>query len=191
MSETAQPLRRRIWRKEERVKVSILHVFRAAAEERRRLKPSEHRDEEERLLALKQRQAMNENQLRAHLQTELAALLNTIRLDAVVGLDDTPHVARSIVNYGFRDFSGMGASELDSPKIIESIRQSLVDHEPRLVPSSIDVRVVRPDAQTNSRLRVSVEAEIMGDPVDIPLDFSAEVDLGAGRLSMSRLKVQL
>jgi type VI secretion system protein ImpF len=31
----------------------------------------------------------------------------------------------------------------------------------------------------------------MGDPVDIPMDFDAEVDLGAGKLRMSKLRVQL
>jgi len=39
-------------------------------------------------------------------------------------------------------------------------------------------------------IAISVSAELMGDPVDVPLDFEAEVDLGAGKLNMSRLQVQ-
>ncbi|MBQ2261481.1 MAG: type VI secretion system baseplate subunit TssE [Loktanella sp.] len=188
MSDTAKPPKRRHWRKDERVKVSILQIFRAAAQERRETRRTADRTENH---TIKRRHSINEQQLRAHLQAELAALLNTIRLDAVVPLDDTPHMAASVLNYGFRDLSGMGAAELESQEIVESIRQSLIDHEPRLIPSSIDVKVLKADAHRNQRLSVAVYADFMGDPVDIPVDFNAEVDLGSGRLNMQTLTVRM
>jgi type VI secretion system protein ImpF len=40
-------------------------------------------------------------------------------------------------------------------------------------------------------MAITVSAEMIGDPVDVPLDFDAEVDLGAGKLHMSKLRVQL
>lgn len=189
----AGPARRR-WRDGERAKVSIMQIFRSSHHDNDARRATARDAGGETKISSRSRQrreGMSETQLRAHLQADLAALLNTIRLDAVVPLDDAPHVARSIVNYGFRDLSGIGASELNTPQVVESIRQSLIDHEPRMVPGSIEVKVVSAEGGTNQRLSIMVSAELMGDPVDIPLDFDAEVDLGAGKLKMSKLRVQM
>lgn len=136
------------------------------------------------------REGVSENQLRAHLEADLNALLNTIQLGSAVSLDDSPHVKNSIVNYGFRDLSGISAAEINTPKMVDTIRQSLLNFEPRLMSESIDVSVVGGEGNSKQRLTISVSAELMGDPVDIPLDFDAEVDLGAGKLKMSKLRVQ-
>ena len=106
-------------------------------------------------------------------------------------LDDTPHVEKSIINYGFRDLSGISLSEIKRPTMIAAIRQSLIDHEPRLVRESIEVKVGQAEGDSKQRLSISVAAELMGDPVDIPLDFDAEIDVGAGKLKMSKLRVQM
>ena len=52
------------------------------------------------------------------------------------------------------------------------------------------IRTTRNDGGTAQRISLSVSAELIGDPVDIPVDFDAEVDLGAGKLRMSKLRVQ-
>ena len=97
---------------------------------------------------------------------------------------------RSVVNYGFRDLSNVAPQDLNSRGIVESIRQSLMDYEPRLIRESIDVRLSSKAGDKRQRIAIAVSAELMGDPVDVPLDFEAEVDLGAGKLNMSRLQVQ-
>jgi len=189
----ANPQRRHL-RRGERAKVSIMQIFRSSFEDkdaRRASERSEMFDSKISIRSRQRREGVSEKQLRDHLQADLAALLNTIRLDAVVDLEDAPLVARSILNYGFRDLSSISASELKSPQIVQSLRQSLIDHEPRLVPNSIEVKVVNPDSSTNQRMSIAVSAELMADPVDIPMSFEAEVDLGAGKLKMSRLRIQM
>ena len=79
---------------------------------------------------------------------------------------------------------------MSSHSIKDTIRQSLIDHEPRLVRESIDVQVIEIEDDVRQRLAISVSAELTGDPVDIPLDFDAEVDVSVGKLRMSHLKVQ-
>ena len=185
---------RRAFRPGDRSKVSILHIFRSAhyAKDARREKGKGADGETEITQRSKQRrEGMSEDMLKLHLQIDLNALLNTIRLEAAVPLDDAPHVARSVANYGFRDLSEVSPSDVRSPRFIASIRQSLLDHEPRLVPESVEVRVAETGEDDNrQRLALSVSAELMGDPVDIPIDFDAEVDLSAGKLRMSNLRVQ-
>ncbi|MFK7836769.1 MAG: type VI secretion system baseplate subunit TssE [Sulfitobacter sp.] len=136
------------------------------------------------------RDALNEATLREHLQADLNALLDTIELGSAVPLDDLPHVRSSIINYGFRDLSNLSVTDIGKPQIKQAIRQSLINHEPRLVQQSIEVDVREPDDDNGQRASISVSAELMGDPIDIPLDFDAEIDMAAGKLKMSKLRIQ-
>ncbi len=184
---------RRPWKPLARSKVSILQVFRSAHAERDAKKASLKTDDGDTEITQRSKQrrdGVSDSALQTHLQADLTALLNTIRLDAVVSLEDAPFVARSIVNYGFRDLSNVSASDINTTQIAVSIRQSLINHEPRLIPETVEVRINDHEGNKHQRLSLSVSAEIMGDPVDVPLDFDAEIDLGAGKLKMSNLRVQ-
>lgn len=177
---------RRIWRKGERAKVSILQVFRNSFE----AGDAQGSTLTKGPRSLQRRDGLDEATLRAYLETDLNALLNTVELGSTVDLRDVPHVAASIVNYGFGDLSSVAAADINSPRIKETIRKSLINHEPRLVRDSIEVTVVEPDGDNRQRLSISVSAELMGDPIDIPLDFDAEVDMAAGKMKMSKLRIQ-
>ncbi len=185
----------RVWRKEDRAKVSIMQIFRSHHHERRKKKHAKRTldgdGEVTETRSIDFREAVSEDQLRHHIEADLNALMNTIRLDSAVSMKDAPHVASSILNYGFRDLSSVTLRDLNSASIRDSIKQSLIDHEPRLVPDSIEVTVKRGEGGKDQRMNLFVSADLMGDPVDIPLDFDAEVDLGAGKLRMSKLRVQL
>jgi len=181
------------WNKGVRAKVSIMHVFRAAHIDRDAKIDREKSKDGEAVVTQRSKQrrhGVSEDTLRAHIQYDLQALLNTIRLDAVIPLEDAPHIARSVLNYGFRDLSNVTSDELSSPRIVDSIRQSLIDHEPRLIRDTIEVKMGAGEGDSKQRLSITVSAELMGDPVDIPIDFSADVDLGAGKMKMSQLRLQ-
>lgn len=177
---------RRLWHKEDRAKISLLELFREHFEDTRPIE-----DETTLTRKIHFRQGITEAQLREHIEHDLVALLNTIRLDAACPLDDAPHVAASILNYGFRDLSDVSVHDLHKSHIVDSIRQSLVDHEPRLATQSIRIDVRTRDGGVRQRLAIFVEADLIGDPVNIPLDFDAEVDTGAGKLRMTGLRVQV
>lgn len=179
----------RLWRKGERAKVSILQVFRNSFEAGD-ASQDPNISAENGSRSLQFRDGINEETLRKHLQVDLNALLNTIELGSATDLSDFPHVDASIVNYGFRDLSSVAVAEINTPRIKQSIRMSLINHEPRLIPESIEIDVVEPEGNERQRLAISVSAELMGDPVDIPLDFDAEVDISAGTLKMSKLRIQ-
>ncbi len=183
----------RNWRKGDRSKISVMHVFRSAFFEHDAKKATEKSEDGSAQISTRSKQrrhGVNEDTLRAHLQADINALLNTIRLDAVVDLEDAPYVARSVANYGFQDLSTVSAADLSKSSVVNSIRQSLLDHEPRLVPETVEVKLVDTTGDANQRLALRISAELMGDPVDIPIDFSAEVDLGAGKMKMSDLRLQ-
>lgn len=181
---------RRHWRAGDRAKVSIMNVFRACDG---RLAASGPADGAREITArsLQRRDGAGEEALSQHLQADLHMLHNTTRLAAAESLDDAPHVARSVLNYGFRDLSDLSATEVGAPDVERSIRRSLLDHEPRIIPATLEA-AIRAAAGTGAdqRIELSVSAELMSDPVDIALDFDAEVDLGAGKLRLGRFRVQ-
>ena len=183
---------RRPWQTGRKAKTSLMQVFRAAHHEHdaRRNRDKAGDGTSQLTKARKQRRfGVTENELRAHLEADLSALLNTIHLESALPLDDVPHVADSIVNYGFRDLSSLGAAELNTPAVVETLRRSLLRFEPRLIASSLEVQIRDAAPGGKHHLAVVVSAELMGDPVDVPLDFDAEVDLGAGKLTLSKLRM--
>lgn len=128
------------------------------------------------------RLGVDEDSLREHVRNHLATLMNSIRLDAAIDLSDAPNVAKSVLNYGFQDLSNLTRNELTAPMISQSIKQSLMDHEPRLVPNSIEVRVIAERDEQHQRVAVHVTADLIADPADIPVEFEADVDTGAGKV---------
>ena len=192
--DTAMPPRRD-WRRGERSKVSVMHVFRSAFEEHDARKDRgkvETGEGEITKRSMQRRDGVGLDALKRHLEFDLSALMNTIQLDSAVSLDDAPYVQRSVLNYGFRDLSDVTARDLNDLEVVNSLRQSLLDHEPRIIPASLDVHVTdRGDGNARHQLMIHISAELMGDPVDVPIDFDAEVDLGVGKLKLSNLKVLL
>lgn len=173
--------------------VSLMHVFRASAENGD--SKSDGRDYADgdrsiNIRAKQRRDGIDESELRRHLNADLNSLMNTIRLDASVDLTDSPYLEKSVINFGFADMSSLTMSDQTDTKIATSIRQSLIDHEPRLIADSIEVTVRKDDKTVAQKVAFDITAEMVSDPVDIPLDFVAEVDLGAGKMVMKRLRVQ-
>ena len=179
--------------KKDRHQLSLMHVFRSAHASRDFDK--EQRDIVDGSRALtersKERRAgTDEETLRKHLNRDMASLLNTINLDATVALDEHDYVSKSIVNFGFGDLSHV-ADTADGPeKIADHIRKTLLAYEPRLIPGTLEVNISQDADTSDSRLTFDISAEMVANPVDIPLSFVAEVDKGAGKIQMTKLRVQ-
>ena len=186
--------RRRSRRVHERSRIALFDVFRESFEHRdaregaRLLREGDGTavDQKDVARGSARRLGVDEDTLRAHVQAHLAELMNTVRLDAAVDLDDYPNVAESVVNYGFQDLSNLTRKELTSKDLIRSIKQSLMDHEPRLIGNSIKVTVTELDGDLEQRLAVHVSADLIADPADVPVEFQAEVDTGSGKVILNK-----
>lgn len=170
-----------------------MHVFRAARATNDASKnEANYQDGAREVTARSQerRTGTDEGTLRQHLTADLASLMNTINLDAIVDLDDAPYVAKSVINYGFGDMSEMTNSIHAGKQIAALIRETLIEHEPRLIAETIEIQLNHEEQEATQRLSFDVSAEMVATPVDIPLDFVAEVDMGAGKIQMTKLRVQ-
>lgn len=175
--------------------VSILNVFRSAVEQRDAKAGNKQIDTEtgEREISsrsLERRQGASQSVLKRHLADDIQSLLNTVRLDAALDLDGLDHVQRSILNYGLQDLSRLTTEHYRKSDLIRSIRESLLNHEPRLIDESIEIVAQEFDQNDNLRVAFNISAEMSAKPVDVPLEFVAEIDVGAGKMKMSNLRVQ-
>ncbi|MCQ0969174.1 type VI secretion system baseplate subunit TssE (plasmid) [Paracoccus sp. TK19116] len=169
--------------------MSVLQIFRAAAAagDARDAAPASQRQGDARMISARRRasrEGSDEASLRRDLALDIASLLNTVRLDAAIDLGDAPYVERSVINYGFRDLSSLTRSNETARRIAEAIRETLIRHETRLNPRTIEVRATDRSSQSDQRLFFDIVAEMIASPADIPMDFVAEVDMGAGKLRM-------
>lgn len=71
-------------------------------------------------------------QLRESVLRDLQWLLNTGNLAATGELDHFPLIARSVLNYGIADLSGVTAIAMRG-KLEGMIRQAILDFEPRIL----------------------------------------------------------
>lgn len=175
-----------------RKQVSLMHVFRSAAERGDSRTGDSARQDGDREVSRRskeRREGIDEGALRRHLSGEMAALMNTINLEAVVDLSDVPHVRDSVLNFGFGDLSALDSRAAQSGEIARIIRDTLLRHEPRLIPETIEIRVMKVDEAVSRRLTFDIQAEMYASPVDVPLQFVAEIDGGAGKMQMTQIKV--
>lgn len=189
----ADDRRRRTRRVHERSRIALFDVFRQSFEEHDARKgasaiaePDGSSTAELSSRSNARRIGVDEQTLRMHVQDHLATLMNTIRLDAAVDLDDAPNVKRSVVNYGFPDLSSLTIKELNSRDMLQTIRSALEDHEPRLVPGSLAVRMDTIEVNAQARVAVHLTADLIADPADVAVEFSADVDTGSGKVILHK-----
>lgn len=181
----------------DRSRISVIDVFRTAFDRRDANATAQISDEGDGRNTVSQvtgrstarRIGVSDEDLRAHVRDHLATLMNTIRLDAAVDLEDCPNIAQSVVNFGFQDLSNLTRNELCSRWVEQSIKTSLTQHEPRLAAQSIEVKVEVFEDDEYQRVGVHVMADLIADPADIPIDFVADVDTGAGKIILNAPRI--
>jgi type VI secretion system protein ImpF len=168
-----------------------MYAFRSAFEARDARKKMDLRDEcGERIIAGRRASpnaAISEPVLRREVAIDLESLMNTVALESTIDLEASEYVRRSILNFGFPDLTHRTIDENSLDEIGDEIKTVLCQFEPRLLPES--VRVAR-DAlmrQAELKVRFVVNAELTCNPVNVPVEFLAEVELDTAKIVVSRL----
>jgi type VI secretion system protein ImpF len=131
--------------------------------------------------------AATEQLVRAEVRNDLSMLVNTVALESTVDLDDLPHVRDSILNYGVPDIVSRTLVDGDVERVGQELRAALRIFEPRLVADTIVVaRDPAADAVALS-LRFIVRGDLMCNPVNVPVEFLADVEFEGQKISIKRL----
>jgi type VI secretion system protein ImpF len=160
------------------------HAFEAHDARRREIKTIKG----ERVIAGRQSQGRgDEAALKRDLSIDLVALLNTTDLGSVEDPSDFPYVRQSIINFGLYDVAHLVSEEVGVDAIADDLAASLKEFEPRLDTETLTIERSETDDDVNQRVRFSVSAEMFCTPANLPVDFVAEVEIGSGKVQLSRL----
>ena len=120
-------------------------------------------------------------QLRESVVRDLGWLLNCVRLATVQELEAHPYAAKSVLNFGLPDMAGRTTSGIDIPALEQQLRQAVLDFEPRLLPSSVEVSVIQaPEASAHNNMQLVIEAKLFAHPVPLAVWLRTEIDLESG-----------
>ena len=181
--------------KSNRLTPPLMWAFRSAAETRdARKKPERREDGTGQRIAPDRKgtaaASIAEPVLRREVGRDLDSLLNTIALESTQkDVGRAPHARTSIINYGLPDMAHRSIDELlaNDRGMERQIEMALKAFEPRLVSGTVRVKRDASVDPTGLKVRFVVSADLFCRPVDIPLEFIADVDVGTGRFAIARL----
>lgn len=120
---------------------------------------------------------------------DLAWLFNAARPTMDATLAACEHAQHSVINYGLPSMSGELASTFDIAALEASIRQAIVDFEPRIDSATLQVDAVMTQASMDhhNQLQVQIRGSMWAQPVPIELLLRTDVDLETGQVAVHDL----
>jgi type VI secretion system protein ImpF len=119
--------------------------------------------------------------LRDVVRRDLGWLLNCVHLEASEDLSAWPLVARSTLNYGMPETTGIPVANINVDLLQKRVRQAILDFEPRLVRNKLTVTVQKQSVVMNrNSLVFLIEGEMWAQPVPQSIFVRTEFDLETG-----------
>lgn len=175
--------------KKDRLQIPLMYAFRDAYRQRDATKQEDIRIDGERVIADRaslRRRGTDEVRLKEDLSLDLGALVDTINLASATDIEGLKYVQRSVLNYGLQDLTHITIESNEVEEIARDLKAAILAHEPRLSPESLFIERTEDD-DVNQRVRFRVRAEMYNKPLDVPIEFVAEVDVGSGKIHLPRL----
>jgi len=146
-------------------------------------------DAPDKKLESREERLITKSKLRQAVLRDLAWLFNATRLSSHVDFTGFPDAENSVINYGLPALSGETASTLDVIELERSIKQSIIDFEPRIMPETlqIDTLVTENQMDRHNVINVQIRGHLWAQPIPIELLLRTEVDLETGQVEISDL----
>jgi type VI secretion system protein ImpF len=146
-------------------------------------------DEPDKKLESRESRVFSKRRLREAVLRDLAWLFNATQLEAVDDLTRTPLVRRSVLNFGLPALSGQAASSLDVSDLAKAIREAIITFEPRILPSTLQIKTLLESGQLDHHNVVGVEirAHLWAQPVPLEFLVRTEIDLETGNVQITDL----
>jgi type VI secretion system protein ImpF len=123
--------------------------------------------------------------LRAAVLRDLAWLLSTGQLETTDDLERYPEVARSVLNFGMPDITGLSISGVDTAGLEKAVRDAIIKFEPRISANTVRVTVAKDDRlMSRNSLVFNIEGQLWAEPTPMALYLKTELDLETGDVSV-------
>lgn len=132
---------------------------------------------------------LSKRRLRESVLRDLAWLLNATQVEASGSLAGAPHVRRSVVNFGLPPLSGKTASSLDVMELTRAIRDAILTFEPRILPTSLEIRTLADPGSLDHHnvLGVEIRGQLWAQPVPLEFLVRTDFDLETGKARLTDL----
>ena len=132
---------------------------------------------------------LSRNKLREAVLRDLSWLFNTAKLDGSESLEEFPEVRRSVLNFGLPVISGTTISSIDPVSLEAQVRQSIIDHEPRILAKTLRVEALMSDSPISQHNQISfrISGQLWAQPVPLELMLHTDIDLETGRVDVREL----
>jgi len=141
-------------------------------------------DEPDHEVESRERRVLSVRSLREGVLRDLAWLLNTTNLLSVSDVPRLPHLANTVLNYGMPDMSGASLANMNAADLERAIRQAIWDFEPRLIRSSVSVKIL-PQQESISKIMFEIQADMWAQPYPERLFLKTELDLDLAQVSLT------
>ncbi len=131
------------------------------------------------------RRTMTKQQIRQAVLRDLSWLLNAVQPFGRIA-EKYPAVAASVLNYGLPPMSGQLASGIDVSILERSIRNAIIQFEPRILADSLQVRAVEFESvmATHNIIEFEISGFLWAQPVPLELLLRTQLDLEAGQVTV-------
>jgi len=143
-------------------------------------------DEPDKLSESREKRVISVSRLKELVQRDLAWLLNSVAASANMDFSEYPEVAKSTLNYGILDLSGI-SSIVFSPKHIErEITKCIKHYEPRIIPKSLKIKIaVSQQEMSGNTLSFEISGDLWAQPLPLQLFLKTEVDIENGSVTLN------
>jgi type VI secretion system protein ImpF len=125
--------------------------------------------------------------LRREVARDLESLMNTVAFESAEDLTGFDEVRKSILNYGLPDIAHRTIDEAAVGNVKGEIEAALLHFEPRLARDSIKAKRDNSIGPDDLKVRFLVKAELCCEPVNVPVEFIADLELESGSFQIHRL----
>jgi type VI secretion system protein ImpF len=146
-------------------------------------------EEPDKRLEPREQRVMSKARLRQAVLRDLAWLFNSTAYESNDNLAGMPQVRRSVLNYGLPPLSGQTASTVEVRDVERTIRQAILDFEPRILPETLRVEalVEMSEADHHNVIGVQIHGQLWAQPIPIELLVRTEIDLETGKVQIADL----
>lgn len=142
-------------------------------------------DEPEKKVESRDKRTLSLRRLRDIVLRDLSWLLNTNNLGASESLEAYPYVAKSVLNYGTPDLTGITVSSLVEEQVERLIHEAIQNYEPRLLRNRVTIHTGQSQDAEHNLITLEIDAELWGEPVSQELFLKTEIDLESGHVRVS------
>jgi type VI secretion system protein ImpF len=146
-------------------------------------------DEPDKKVEAREARVLSKRRLRESVLRDLAWLFNATRLEAVNSLATAPFVRKSVLNFGLPALSGSTASSFDVMDLTRAVREAILTFEPRILPSTLEVRTMLEagDLDHHNVIGVEIQGQLWAQPIPIEFLVRTDFDLETGKVQITDL----